>query len=254
MNEAAAWAESFFTGNFVELWLRVMSEEQTRAEADSLEKLLRLPAGARVLDVPCGGGRHSLELAARGFQMTGVDISAKFLAHARSRAAERELAIAWQKRPMDELPWEGQFDGAFCAGNSLGGLDDAATAAFFRAVARALKPGARFVVDNGCVAECVLPLLKERFWMPVGDILFLIHNHYDHVRSRLDIDFTFVRDGKVEKKSGFQRVFTYRELCALLAEAGFERMEGYASYALEPFHLGAHNLVLVATRRGTGPG
>ncbi len=250
MNEAAAWAESFFTGSFVELWLRAMPEEQTRAEADGLEKLLRLPCGARVLDVPCGGGRHSLELAGRGYQMTGVDISDEFLAHAR-RAAERRLPIAWEKRPMDDLPWEGQFDGAFCAGNSLGGLDDETTAAFFRAVARALKPGARFVVDNGCIAECALPLLKERFWMPVGDILFLIHNHYDHERGRLDMEFTFVRDGKAEKKSGFQRVFTYREFCAALGEAGFEGMQGYASYAMEPFRLGSHNLVMVATRRAT---
>jgi SAM-dependent methyltransferase len=247
--EAAAWAESFFTGTFVELWLRAMPEAQTRAEADWLQKVLRLPAGGRVLDVPCGGGRHSLELAARGYQMTGVDISTEFLAAARSRAAERQLSVAWEKRPMHDLPWKEEFDGAFCAGNSLGGLDDEATAAFFRAVARALKPGARFVVDNGCVAECALPLLKERFWMPLGDILFLIHNRYDHERSRLEMDFNLIRDGKEEKKSGFQRVFTYREFCALLAGAGFEGMQGYATYGEEPFRLGSHNLVVVATRR-----
>jgi SAM-dependent methyltransferase len=249
MSDSSAWAESFFTGTFVEMWLRATTEAQTRAEADFLEKALRLPAGGRVLDVPCGGGRHSLELAARGFQMTGVDISAEFLAAARSRAEGRQLPIAWEKRPMHDLPWQGEFDGAFCAGNSLGGLDGEATAAFFGAVARALKPGARFVVDNGTIAECLLPSLKERFWMPLGDILFLIHTRYDHERGRLEMDFTMIRGGKEEMKSGFQQVYTYRQFCALLAAAGFEGMQGYANYGEEAFRLGAHNLVLAATRR-----
>jgi SAM-dependent methyltransferase len=249
MSESSAWAESFFTGTFVEMWLRATTDEQTRAEADFLEKALRLPAGARVLDVPCGGGRHSLELASRGYQMTGVDISAEFLAVARSRAAERQLSIAWEKRPMLDLPWRGEFDGAYCVGNSLGGLDDDETAAFFGAVARALKPGARFVVDNGTIAECLLPSLKERFWMPVGDILFLIRTRYDHERGRLGMDFTMVRGGKEERKSGFQQVYTYRQFCAMLAAAGFEGFEGHGGYGPEPFCLGSHNLVLVASRR-----
>jgi SAM-dependent methyltransferase len=249
MSESSAWAESFFTGTFVEFWLRATTEEQTRAEADFLEKALRRTAGARVLDVPCGGGRHSLELASRGFQMTGVDISAEFLAVAQKRATERHLAIVWEKRPMLDLPWRGEFDAAFCAGNSLGGLDDDDTGAFFGAVARALKAGARFVIDNGAIAECLLPSLKERFWIPVGDILFLIHNRYDHERSRLEMDFTMVRGGKEEKKSAFQQVYTYREFCGKLDAAGFEGFEGHAWYGQEPFRLGSHGLVLVTTRR-----
>jgi SAM-dependent methyltransferase len=250
MSEQSTWARSFFTGTFVELWLRAMPEEQTRREADFVEKALRLPAGARVLDVPCGGGRHSLELAARGYRVTGVDISAEFLTAARSGAAARGLGVAWEERPMQELPWQGEFDGALCLGNSLGGLDDDALVAFFRTVARALKPGARFVVDNGCVAECVLPSLKERFWVPADDILFLVQTHYDHERGRLEMDFTIIRDGRVEKKSGFQQVPTYRAFCRMLAEAGFEGMEGYASAAGEPFRLGCQNLLLVATKAG----
>jgi hypothetical protein len=115
--------------------------------------------------------------------------------------------------------------------------------------ARALKPGGRFAVDNGTIAECILPSLKERFWMPVGDILFLIHNRHDHERSRLEMDFTLIRDGRVEKKSGFQQIYTYREFCRVLTEAGFVGFEAYSSTRQEPFRLGSHGLLLVATRR-----
>src|SRR5437016_5021851 len=92
------WWRQFFSGVVVDLWLRVPTEEQTRGEADFIEKVLQLPPEGRVLDVPCGGGRHSIELAARGYRLTGVDISADFLQAARALAAERQLSVAWDER------------------------------------------------------------------------------------------------------------------------------------------------------------
>jgi SAM-dependent methyltransferase len=248
MSAAHDWARDFFTGSFVDLWLRAVGEEQTRAEVDFLEKALRLTPGAKVLDLACGGGRHALELAARGYRVTGVDLSPEFLAVARQRAAERQLSVMWEERPIQDLPWREEFDGAYCLGNSMGGLDDEDVAAFFQGVARALRPGGRFAVDNGTIAECILPNLKERFWIPLGDILFLIHNRYDHARSRLEMEFTIIRGGKEEKKSGFQQVYTYRQFCGLLAQAGLGEFEGYSSPGPEPFRLGGHSLTLVSTR------
>jgi hypothetical protein len=58
MSAAEGWARDFFSGLFVELWLGAIPEQQTRQEADFLEKVLRLPAGASILDLACGGGRH----------------------------------------------------------------------------------------------------------------------------------------------------------------------------------------------------
>jgi SAM-dependent methyltransferase len=251
MNAAAEWAKDFFTGVFVELWLRAIPEDQTRREVDFLEKALRLSTGAKVLDVPCGGGRHTLELAGRGYRMTGVDISSEFLAVARSGAAKRGLSVSWEQRSMHDLPRDGTFDAAYCMGNSLGGLDDGELAGFFDAVARTLKSGGRFVVDTGTIAESVLPNLKERFWMPVGDILFLIHNRYDPIRGRLEMEFTFIHDGRMEKKTGFQLVHTYREFSRIVEAAGFHELEGYGSVSMEPYRPGTHQLLLAATKKAT---
>lgn len=251
MSTAEEWAKDFFSGVFVDLWLQAIPESQTKQEADFLEKVLRLSAGANVLDLACGGGRHCLELAGRGYRMTGVDLSSDFLAAARAGAAERQLTVSWEQRPMHDLPWEAAFDGAFCMGNSLGGLDDDGIAAFLKAVARALKPGARFVVDTGVIAESILPNFKERPWWQLEDIFFLVHNRYDHVQARLNMEFTFIRDGRVEKKMGFSQVHTYREFCRLVEEAGFQEIEGYASIEQEPYQLGSHRLLLVATKKAT---
>jgi SAM-dependent methyltransferase len=250
MSAADAWARDFFSGLFVELWLGAIPEQQTREEADFLEKVLGVAVGANIVDLACGGGRHCLELSARGYRMTGVDISPEFLAVARAAAGARGLAVTWEERPMHDLPWEAAFDGAICMGNSLGGLDDAGIDAFFRAVARALRPAARFVVSTGFVAESLLPHLKERDWSPMGDLLYLALRRYDHVQGRVNIEYTFMRDGRVEKKSAFGQVHTHKEFCRKVESAGFHALESYASAAREPFKLGSPELLLVATKRG----
>src|SRR5689334_3212331 len=83
------WWRTFFSGVAVEFWLKVPTEEQTRAEADFILRRLRLPSKGRVLDLACGGGRHAVELAARGYEVTGVDVSGEFLDAARQLAARR---------------------------------------------------------------------------------------------------------------------------------------------------------------------
>ena len=99
----------WYNNYFFEPWLRIQrqckSKEQTLAEADLIEKLLQLKPQNKILDVPYGEGRFSLELASRGHQMTGVDITLPLLDDAQNKATERQLAITWKHRDMRVLPW-----------------------------------------------------------------------------------------------------------------------------------------------------
>ena len=95
------------------------------------------------------------------------------------------------------------------------------------------------------------PQPQEREWGPIGDILYLAPRQYDHVEGRLNIDYTFIRDDWVEKKSGFGQVYTYKGFCRIIAEAGFHSIEGFASAAPEPYRLGSPELILVATKNGS---
>ena len=149
---------------------------------------------------------------------------------------------------MTDLPWREEFDGAFCFGNSFGYLDDAGNVAFLKAVARSLKPNARFVLDTGVTAESLLPNFQERRWLQVGDILFLSHGRYDPTRGRLDTEYTIISDGKVDTRPASTRVYTYRELCRLLEGACLTDCDGYGSLNQEPFRLGSPRLLLVATK------
>ena len=214
------WWQTFFEGIVVDMWQQALPPEHTSQEAAHLIRMMGVAPGARVLDVPCGGGRLALALAERGYAVTGVDGSAGFLEHA--RAAPGASRVAWEQRDMRDLPWPGEFDAAFCVGNSFGYLDDQGNADFLRAVRAALEPGARFVLETPMVIENLLGHLQPRPWWRAGDVWLLVENRYDQASSRLEIDYTFVSDGRVETRHGSHRAFSYRELAALLEEAGFE--------------------------------
>jgi SAM-dependent methyltransferase len=242
------WWRTFFSGLFLDLWETVPTADQDREEADYLQKALGVPPPAKLLDVPCGNGRLALELAARGYQVTGVDL-ADYVARGRRRAAERGLTVQLEQRDMRDLPWTNEFDGAFCMGNSFGYLDDEGSAAFLTAVGRVLKPGAVFVLDYGYVAESLLPNLRDSRAGRVGDFRCMQQNEYDHTTGRYLSEMTIFHGTTSETKGYSARVYTYREVCAMLADAGFERCQGFGSLAGEPFRLGAKRLLLLTTRK-----
>src|SRR5437773_8355509 len=243
------WWENFFHGIALDFWRAAVTEEQTRAEADFIQKQLQLDTGAKILDVPCGNGRLALELAARGFNLTAVDIAAEFVEEAKTKSAERGLKIAWHNRDMRDLPWTAEFDGSFCFGNSFGYLDDEGNANFLKAVARALKPGARFILDAPAIAECLLPTFQDRRWFEIAGITFLSNSRYDHEQSRTFTEYTFIRDGKVDKRPSSQRIYTYSELIRLLNDSGFENVASFASLNEESFKLGSQRLIIVAKKK-----
>ena len=248
---ASQWYEDFFHGIANELWTKCVSPEQTRSEADFLADALAVKSGARVLDLPCGNGRHCLELAARGFQMTGMDLSEEFLRDARAsaKAAGRD-EIEWIHGDMRRVDWQARFDGAFCFGNSFGYFDFGDMELYLSGLSRALKPGARFVLQTGAMAESILPHFKEREWMQIDDILFAFENRYQVAASCLETAFTFVRGGKVETRHGLQYIYTAAEIQRMLERAGLKTLHLYGSLDLQPFKLGAqmHYLYLIAQK------
>ena len=242
------WYESFFQGIALEMWRKAVSPEQTRLEVDFLERVLRLQAGFRVLDVPCGLGRHSLELASRGYRLASVDLSPQMIEEGRAAAIDAGLEIEWRNADMRDLSWKSEFDAGFCFGNSFGYLDPDGTRGFLQAVSRALKPGARLALDYGIAAECILPRLREREWAQVEDILFLEENRYHVAESCIETTYTFVRDGETKTQKGLHWVYTVREVREFLREAGLQTQDLFGSLDGDRYEVGSPLLLLVAQK------
>jgi len=244
------WWSTFFSGMVIDTVRNMYPPEWKRIEADLIEKRGRLAPGARVLDAPCGDGRIALELASRGYRVTGVDLSPDLVNDAREAARERGLDATFEVRDMRELPWPRAFDAAFCFGNSFPYFDDEGNARFLRSAREALLPAGRLILDVPTVAEAFFPHFKEysSSWGELGGILILRKARHHPTLSRTTTEYTFLRGADVERKTASYRIYAYADLVRLLGEAGFPKVEAFGSASGDPFELGSRACYLVAER------
>ena len=144
MSSSSSWWSNFFTGLSADVVGRISNPKQTVLEADFIQKMLQLKPGAIIGDIPCGDGRLLIDLAKRGFQMRGIDISEKLVDSARRSASDVGVRAQVDLGDMKELDWSDELDGAFCFGNSFAYFDDEGNRRFLKAVYRALRSGGRF--------------------------------------------------------------------------------------------------------------
>lgn len=240
------WFETFFHGLFVELWDRAMPPEVTAGEVEYLHKTFE---GWKLLDIACGNGRHAIELARRGRRVTAIDFSEEFRALGKKRAEQAGVEIDWRHGDMRALDLEpGEFDGAYCMGNSFGYLDYTNVQRFLHGVAIALRPGGMLVIDHGTAAESILPAIVPRRWFQIGDIYMLSECTPVPEASRLDIEYTCMRGSVVEKRMTASYVMTAAELRRVFDAAGFDTIAMHSGWAGEPYKLGSR-MVLTARRR-----
>ena len=245
------WYEQFFYGLAVDLWRKAMSEEQTREEAGFIVEALNLQQGAHVLDVPCGLGRHSIELSRRGYQMTGVDLSDESIAEARRNSAAAGVSIDWihaDMNALDKMCGPEQFDGAFCFGNSFGYADYNTTLDFLRALNRCLKSGAGFVLDTGLAAESLMPNLPTRRWYKIDDMYMLSEAVYAAEFSQLRTQYTFIRDGTIQTGAATYFLHTVAELKRLFAACGLEVQCLYGTIRKDAYQVGNQRLLVVSRK------
>ena len=257
----ANWYENFFSGLALDLWRKAISPEQTRAEADFITDSLGCPAGTHLLDVPCGNGRLSFALARCGYRVTGVDISDEFIAEARSLIAagrsdpsteaggtDPTPRIEFILGDMRSLEGEAIYDGAYCFGNSFGFLEYSDMEKFLKGVARALKPGARFVIESGMAAESILTKFEAEASHQIEDIQVTIREQYLAEESCIDSEYIFERGGKVESGKAKHWIYTVAEIRRMLERAGFVINDVLGSLDRKPYELGSTELFVVAQR------
>jgi len=103
------WYEALFE-NYGQKYDSESFTQGTIGECDFIEQEIGFNKSARILDVGCGTGRHSIELSKRGYQVTGIDFSDSQLARAKEKTEKQGLKIDFLKHDARHLPFENEFD------------------------------------------------------------------------------------------------------------------------------------------------
>lgn len=215
----------------------------TVQEVDFLHSLFQLPPGARILDVGCGAGRHSLELARRGFRSVGVDIAAGLVEHAREVANVERLTAAFEVGDARTFTFGAEFDAAVCLCEGAFGLagDDDGHRQILNGVSRALKPGAPFVLT----AINAFSAARDEDTA----------NQFDPYTATSSWRQMFRNpEGEAQGFEMYCTAFTPRELRWLLEDAGFEVRAIYGCVAgrfeRKPLELSDVEIMMVVRKKG----
>ena len=249
------WYHNFFHGLPQDAWKAAQTDEQTQLDLELLVETLEFGPGDRLLDVFCGYGRHALPLARMGARVTGVDISAEYMAELQAEAGKLPLTAVqgdFLQLTNADLSADALFDAGYCLGNSFSFFPQSDMLAFLTRIASLLKPGGRFLAHTEMIAESVLPDYQARNWQPIGNeehpILFLVENEYDPLESRIDSHLTYVRDGVALTRLAQHYVYTLGELCRLFGEANFKVVACYGTVEGELYALGDEAVWLLAIK------
>jgi SAM-dependent methyltransferase len=239
------WYESFFE---TDEWLLLAqsSHPAERAEVEASFVAARLSPGARVLDVPCGTGRISVPLAARGFAVAGLDISARVLEAARAAAPELDL----RQGDMRELPWPGEsFDAVLNLWTAFGYFESQAEDERVLAeAARVLVPGGVFIIDT-INPSGLTRGFRPQGWNGLDGTLLLEQRELSLVTGRIQSSWTFVSpDGSRRELTFDHRLYTAPELGDMLRRAGLEPLEHFGGLDGGELSLDAWRLVVVARK------
>jgi SAM-dependent methyltransferase len=239
------WYRTAFGPLTAAFWTGLVPEERVEDEARFVAAALRAPKGGRLLDVPCGAGRHARALGRLGWRVDGVDLSEHMLAASAEAAVD---GVTLRRGDMAALDAAGPYDGCYCWGNSFGYLRDEESRAFFGRVALALAPGARFVLESGAVAENILSAFQPQSKVAVAGFRFTAERRYDVQESAMHIRYRIERGEEVEEFVARQAVYTAAEILRMAAAAGLDVESLHGGIAGEAAGLG-RPLIAVLRRR-----
>jgi len=212
--------------------------------------VLELPADSKILDVPCGQGRHSHLLAEAGYDVDGLDYSEHLLRIARKRGTGTSLR--YSRGDMRKLPsrWTRRFDAVVNLFTSFGFFtnpsDDVKVIGEF---ARVLKPGG-ILIWHGGSRDGVMARFLSRDWWQTSDGTMIAHERsFDALSGVLTIDSSWRGTSRRPGKRTHRiRLYTATRLAELCSEAGLIVEEAWDGFSDRPLSRTSGEMMLKARK------
>jgi SAM-dependent methyltransferase len=233
---------------------RDYANELTRQEVDFIEQVLGLNDGAVVLDVACGGGRHALELARRGYSVEGVERSATLVQYATQIAYQDASRVRFVQTDMREIEYEQQFDAAIIMNSSLGFFDDATNLDLLKRVSDSLVDGGKLLLQ--CINPYQIVNYLQGFrsgWYQIGSGYVLREASFEPRTATLQMDYRYLDVGRgIDARHTGDRIrlYGYLELMNMLRELNLRptAVFGDAILPIVPFEEPSQWQVVVAAK------
>jgi SAM-dependent methyltransferase len=220
--------------------------ESAPREVEAMVALLGLSPGAKVLDLCCGVGRHSLELARRGFQVTGVDRTAAYLQEARARAREEGLEVEFVQEDMRSFVRPEAFDAVINYFTSFGYFEsEDDDRRVVENAYRSLRPGGVLLMDM-MGKEILARIFSERGWREEDGMLILEERQVASDWGTVYNRWIIIKDGERREVTLTTRQYSAAELSRLLKGCGFASVNVYGDLSGAPYDMKARRLVVVA--------
>jgi SAM-dependent methyltransferase len=251
------WYKRAFRLDYLRVYTH-RNEEEARRQIDFLTRTIDCPPPQEVLDLGCGDGRHAIELARRGYRVTGLDLSEELLDRAREQAGALGLHITFRQGDMREIPWRAAFDLLVNFFTSFGYFTpDEENARVLRAMAGALRPGGRFLIDylnREHVVRTLVPHDRKTMGGMTIEQTRWITGDPGQPGSPVRINKRVtIRDGRQSRTyEESVRMYTLEELTAMLTEAGLEITRLFGDFDGRPLTPEAPRMILTGARGKTG--
>lgn len=222
------WYEELFE-NYAEGYDRESFTQGTIQEVDFIEKEIGGDRSSKILDVGCGTGRYAIELAKRGYAVTGMDLSEALLNSARQKAAEAGVTASFIRKDARELAFDSEFDIALliCEGAFPLMETDEMNYEILKGVRKALKTPGKLILTT---LSALYPLKHS-----VDELINAgsteersIGSRFDLMTFRMESQFEFTDDsGNKKKLECDERYYASSEMTWLLRSLGFKEVAIY---------------------------
>ena len=238
---------NWYANVFNEDYLRTLPRSlprQTMREVRFIIDKLGIQRGARVLDLCCGAGRHTVELSAKGYDMVGVDLSMFLLKRALDTATKKNLSIKFVHGDMRKLTFRSIFDAVFNVQTSFGYFDDLTNFKVLQSIYASLKPGGIFLIETVNRDFIMDDMPLRLFWMGDG-CKVLEESNVESLSGVLKVKRSIVLDDNSKppyEQTMSIRLYSTTEMRQLLSRAGFNVLELVGDFSLpDPRHFGAYS-------------
>jgi len=222
--------------------------QQAKQEIEQLLSLAGIPAGATVLDLCCGVGRHALELARRGYRVTGVDRTQAYLDLAAAAAGTESLSIELVREDMREFRRDESYEAVINLFTSFGYFEDPRDdQRVVNNIYASLRPGGVLVMQL-MSKEVLARIFRPRDWYEQDGLLVLEERKVRQSWTWIESRWTLISEGRRVDLDLSHRLYAASELTLLLRDRGFQTAAAYGDFDGSCYDERANRLVIVARK------